>query len=135
MNRFVRKCREAENFVNPNDRTFFMKLVKSRVIGEASDYLQFKSFDNFDQLLSELKKVFSPSQNLPQVQADLARVKQHSNKKVSEYGLRVTKILQKARELIDESFNPLVARGMIEGTTNTTIECFILGLNSEKAIR
>ena len=115
VNRFIRECREAENLVNPNDRTFFMKLVKSRVTGEASDYLQFKSFDNLDQLLSDLKRVFSPSQNLPQIQTDLARVKQNSNERVSEYGLRVTKFLQKAHELIDESFSPLVARGMIEG--------------------
>ena len=135
VNRFIKECREADNFVNPNDRTFFMKLVKARVIGEASDYLQFKSFDNLDQLLLELKRVFSPSQNLPQVQTDLARVKQNPNERVWEYGLRVTKILQKARELIDESFNPLVARGMIEGTTNTAIECFPLGLNSEIATR
>ena len=135
INRFIRECKEAENFVSPGDKSFFLKIVKSRVTGDANDYLQFKSFDNLEQLLLELKRVFSPSQNLPQVQTDLARVRQNSNEKVSEYGLRVTKILQKARELIDENFNPLVARGMIEGTTNTAIECFTLGLESDIATR
>ena len=135
VNRFIKECREAENFVNPNDRDFFIKLIKARITGEASDYLQYKSFDNLDQLLLDLKRVFSPIQNLPQVQTDLARVKQNQNERVSEYGLRVTRILQKARELIDENFNPLVARGMIEGTVNTAIECFTLGLNSEIAAR
>ena len=59
VNRFIRECREAENFVNPSDRDFIMKLVKARVTGEASDYLQFKSFDNLDQLLLELKSFFT----------------------------------------------------------------------------
>ena len=133
VNRFIRECKETKNFVNLDERNFFLKLVKSHVAGEASDYLQFKSFKNLEQLLSELKRVFSPRKNLPQAQTDLVRVKQDSNEKVSEYGLRVTKILQKAREIIDESFSPLVTRGMIEKTINTAIECFILGLDSEIA--
>ena len=135
INRFIRECKEAENFVNPNDRSFFLKLVKSRVTGDVNDYLQFKNFDSLDQLLSELKRVFAPTQNLPQIQTDLARVRQSPQEKVFEYGLRVTRILQKAQELIVENFNSIVAGGMIEGTTNTAIECFTLGLESEIAAR
>ena len=135
INRFIRICRDAERFIDPNDKDFFLRLVKSRVTGEASDYLEFKTFDSLDQLLSELKEVFAPSHSLPQIQTDLARVKQQSQEKVSEYGLRVMQTLQKARELINESFDAIVARGMIEGTTNTAIECFTLGLETDIAAR
>ena len=135
INRFIRECKEAETFVNPGDKSFFLKIVKSRVTGDANDYLQFKSFNDLDQLLAELKRVFAPTQSLPQLQTDLARVRQKSQEKVSEYGLRVTRIVQKAQELINENFNPIVARGMIEGTVNTAIECFTLGLESEIATR
>ena len=86
-------------------------------------------------MLAELKVVFSPSQNLPQVQTDLARVKQNPQKKVAEYGLRVKKILQKAQELISKNFTPLISRSMIEETVNTAVECFTLGLNSEIAMQ
>ena len=86
-------------------------------------------------MLAELKVVFSPSQNLPQVQTDLARVKQNPQEKVAEYGLRVKKILQKAQELISENFTPLISRSMIEETVNTAVECFTLGLNSEIAMQ
>ena len=79
--------------------------------------------------------MYVPSQNLPQVQTDLARVKQNPQEKVSEYGLRVKKILQKAQELISENFTPLIAHGIIEGTVNTAVECFTLGLNSEIAMQ
>ena len=71
-----------------------------------------------NQLLTELKEAFAPSQNLPQIQTDLARVKQNKQEKVSEYGLRVKRIFQKAQELINETFGPAIARGMIEGTVH-----------------
>ena len=78
INSFIRDCKEAETFVNPGDKSFFLKVVKSRVTGDVNDYLQFKSFHDLDQLLSELKRVFAPTQNLPQLQTDLARVRQKS---------------------------------------------------------
>ena len=133
VNRFIRECKEAEVFINPGDKDFFLKLVQSRVTGEATGYLQFKTFDDLNQLLTELKEVFAPSQNLPQVQMDLARVKQNKQEKVSEYGLRVKRILPKAQELIYENFSLAIARGMMDGTVTTAVECFILGLDSEVA--
>ena len=135
INRFIRICRDAERFIDPDHKDFFLRLVKSRVTGEASDYIEFKTFDSLDQLLSELKDVFAPSHSLPRMQTDLARVKQQSREKVSEYGLRVMQTLQKARELINESFDSIVARGMIEETTNTAIEFITLGLESDIATR
>lgn len=101
--------------------------------GNAKTYLQFKSFDNLDQLLTELKRTYAPPQNLPQIQANLARVVQFPREKVSDYGLRVTQILQKANEMIAEIFDTAVAKGMMEGTTALAIECFVLGLNREIA--
>ena len=89
--------------------------------------------NDLDQLLVELKRVFSPTQNSAQIQTDLARVRQKPQEKVSEYGLRVTQILQKARELINENFSPIVALGIMKGTTNTAIKCFTLGLESDIA--
>ena len=63
-----------------------------------------------EQLLSELKRAFTPTQNqpqnLPQLQTDLARVRQRPDEKVSEYGLRVTDILQEIKELIYKNLIP-----------------------------
>ena len=41
--------------------------------------------------------------------------------------------MQKAREIINETFSPLIARGMTERTVKTAIEFFTLGLNTEVA--
>lgn len=135
INQFIRKCRDAESFADPADKNFFIRLVESKVTGDARAYLQYKTFNTLDQLLVELKRAFAPTQSLPQIQTDLARVVQMPSEKISEYGLRVTKILQKAVEYINENYEIPVAQGMLEGSVNTAIECFILGLNQEVAQR
>lgn len=115
INQFIRNCKDVERFIDPLDRGFFIRLVKAEVTESAKSFLQYKEFGSLDELLSELKRTYAPTQNLPQIQADLARVVQGPTEKVSEYGLRVTQIFQKAIELINENCEPGSAKGMIEG--------------------
>ena len=68
---------------------------------------------------------------MPQIQAGLAQVIQKSGENVSEYGLRVTKLLQKAIELINETYEPVVVPGIIQGPIGTAIECFKVGLDKK----
>lgn len=110
INQFIRKCKDAESFADPADKNFFIRLVESKVIGDARAYLQYKTFHTLDQLLAELKRTFAPMQTLPQIQTDFARVMQKQSEKVSENGLRVTKMLQKAIEYINENYEISVAR-------------------------
>lgn len=128
VNQFIHECKDAEIFVDPEDRLFFIRLVKSKVIGNARSYLQYKNFDTLDDLLNELKRSSAPSQNLPQIQTELARALQNSDEKVSEYGLRITQILHRAIELINEKYDSIFASGIAKGTESTAIECFNLGL-------
>ncbi|KAJ8665639.1 hypothetical protein QAD02_007301 [Eretmocerus hayati] len=116
VNRFIRECLDIKPFVNPQERAFFLRLVKSRVEGSASSYLQYKTFDDLDQLLDELRRTFASSQNLPQVQAELARVVQIPGERGTDYGLRVTSLLHKINELANEKFGREVAQNMVEGS-------------------
>ena len=131
---FIRECRKAEEFVNPNDKNFFLKIVKSRVTGDARNYLQFKTFNSLEQLLAELKRAFTPTKNMPQLQVDLARIKQGPQDNVAEYGLRVTDILQKINEIIGNSGSSNV-QGLVEEATETATQCFKLGLRPEITVQ
>ena len=44
VKQFIREVKDAEIFVNPNDKDFFIRLVKSKVVGNAKAFLQYKSF-------------------------------------------------------------------------------------------
>lgn len=131
VNRFIRECKKAESFVNPMHKMFFVSLVESKVTGAAGAYLQFKDFVTLNELLDKLKKSFAPSRNLPQIQAELARVCQRADEKVSDYGLRVSTILHTALEMVNENFDSAIAQGMVKGIMNTAVECFTLGLRQE----
>lgn len=87
INLLIKKCKTAEGFVDPADKDYYIELVESKVVSNAQAYLQCKSFETLDQLLSELKRSFAPIQSLPQIQTELARVRQKSDEKVS---IRVT---------------------------------------------
>lgn len=135
VNQFIRECKDAERFVDPADKDFFIRLVKSKITENARAYLQHKTFQTIDELLAELKRSFEPTQSLSQIQADLPRVMQKTDEKVSDYRLKVTKILQKAIEYINEHFDVRATPVMVEGSINTAVEYFILGLNHDVAIR
>ena len=130
---FIRECKDAEEFVNPNDKNLFLS-KKSRVTGEARNYLQFKRFDNLEQLFADLKRAFTPTKNMPQLQIELARVKLGAQEKVAEYALRVTDILQKIKEIIENS-NSSNIKGLIVGATETATQCSKLRLRPEITVQ
>ena len=63
----------------------------------------------------------------------MARVVQGSQESVSDYGVRVRQQLEKAMELIMETTHGTIAGGMVQGTINTAVECFLLGLRYDIA--
>ena len=117
------------------DKYFFIELVKSKVVGDAQAYLQYKTFANLDQLLAEIKRAFAPTENLPQIQADLARINQKRRESVSEYGLRCTKLLQKAIDLINENHEAAIIPGMVQGAISSAVKCFLIELSYEISVR
>ena len=52
---------------------------------------------------------------------------------MSDYGVRVRRQLKKAIGLITEITHDTIASGMVQGTVNTAVECFVLGLKHDIA--
>ena len=48
VNQFIRDVKNVERFAHPIDKDFFIELVKSKVVGDAQAYLQYKTFANLD---------------------------------------------------------------------------------------
>ncbi|KAJ8678335.1 hypothetical protein QAD02_014122 [Eretmocerus hayati] len=135
VSRFIRQCKDAEKLVDPSATRLFLMIVESKITGNARPYIEYKDFETLDQLLNELKRTFTITQSLPQIQSELSRVVQKPNEKVSEFGLRVTKLLHEAIELINEKFSPVVAKGVIEGMVSSAIQCFVMGLEEGVSLK
>lgn len=98
INQFIRDCKYVEQFIDPLDRGLFIRLVKAKGTGSAKPFSQYKKFGSLHEL-SELKRIHAPTKNLPQIQADLARVVQGPIENVPEYGLRVNRIFLKSHRI------------------------------------
>lgn len=132
--KFARECKDLETLIDLRDKNIYLRMVKSRVTGIASQYLEFKNFNCLDQMLDELRRAFSATTNLSQLQAELSRVTQRSNEGVSQYGLRVTRLLHRMIEKINSTYQNDVARGMIQGVSDGAIKCFISGLSDQLSL-
>ena len=129
---FIRDCKFAEQSVHPGDRPFLTKLIRTRVKGDANAYLQNTNEpENLGELLDILRLAFSPQGDLSQLQADMSSVIQRNSESVLQYGIRVSEILRKTIETIDQSFPVEAAAGMRLGANRNGTSCFIRGLNPE----
>ena len=129
---FVRDCKFAQQSVHPGDRPFLAKLIRTRVKGDANAYLQNTSEpENLGELLDVLRLAFSPQGDLSQLQAEMSSVIQKSSESVLQYGIRVSEILRKTIEVIEQDFPVEAATGMRLGANRNATSCFIRGLQPE----
>ena len=129
---FIRDCKFAEQSVHPGDRPFLAKLIRTRVKGDANAYLQNTSAsENLGELLEILRLAFSPQGDLSQLQAEMSSVVQKSSESVLQYGIRVSEILRKTIEVIEQSFPVEAVAGMRLGANRNATSCFTRGLEPE----
>ena len=129
---FIRACKSAENSVHPGDRTFLVTLIRNKIIGSADLYLQNNiEYDCLDTLLNALKLAFSPQWDLSQLQAQISNVIQKENESVLLYGIRVSELLRRTLESIDEGFPKEAVAGMRLGANKNAVSCFVRGLKEK----
>ena len=133
---FSRDCKFAEQSVHPGDRPFLTKLIGTRIRGDADLFLQNNiESDSLDTVLEALKTAFSPQRDLSQLQAEMSNILQDGNESVSKYGLRVSELLHRTNEVIEQGFPPEAKSGMLLGACKNSIACFVRGLNEKTEVR
>ena len=133
---FSRDCKFAEQAVHPGDRPFLTKLIRTRIKGDADLFLQNNTeFDSLDTMLEALKTTFSPQRDLSQLQAEMSNILQDENESVSKYGLRVSELLHRTTEVIEQGFPSKAKSGMLLGACKNSVACFVRGLNEKIEVR
>ena len=127
---FIRACKSAENSVHPGDKPFLVTLIRNKTVENANLYLQNNIEPNcLSTLLDSLKLAFNPQQDLSQLQAQISNVVQKENESVLQYGIRVSELLRKTLESIDEGFPEEAIAGMRLGANKNAVSCFVRGLH------
>ena len=132
---FARECRITIESIDEGFYSLFLRLLRSKIVGEADIYIKNRHFNSLDELLSILDKAFGTPKTLFQVESEIAHVKQNKGEDILSYGARVTELFYKMTEIIEQQSSPELATEKIKEYNLDVATCFRLGLQGELEAR
>ena len=121
---FIEACREAKEMVL-NAKANLVKLLRSKLIGEARRCIIGNYYNNLEDLISKLKTIFAPSKTVYQLQGDLGRIYMWENESAKAEILECHKQNNNGKEAAEFERN----------LERDAIDCFLRGLKPELEIR
>ena len=76
----------------PNAEENFVKLLRSKLIGEARKCIIGNYYNNLEDFISKFKKIFATSKTVYQLQGDLCRIYMWENESVLSYASLIQEI-------------------------------------------
>ena len=135
VSKFVRDCLFARDSIQPKERPLLLRMIRSRLCGDADLHLQDQEINSLDELLNDLKAAFSPHENVQDLTAMLSTVGQKNDESAENYGVRVRKILKKLVTAIEHENDPVIAYGMIHSARTSAVVNFVRGLKKDLEIK
>ena len=131
---FIEACKEAKEMV-PNAEANLIKLLRSKLTGEARRCISGNYYNNLDDFISKLKTFFAPSKTVYQLQGDLGRIYMWENESVLSYAIRIQEIAAEILECHKQNNNGKEAAEFERNLERDAIDCFLRGLKPEIEIR
>lgn len=128
VNRFITNCLLARDSIAFKYRRYLFLIVRSRIVGNAYDFLQNLHVNSLEELLSHLKEIYSEQHSMSQLNKALAVVVQYEKEKVIQYAARVSKILTNMIDLIEYKYDLADCHFHIEAARELARDCFVSGL-------
>ena len=134
---FIEGCEEAKQMLPPIPAVEqnLVKMIRSKIIGEARKCIYGMTFEKVDELINRLEKMYSPSKTVYQLQGELGSTYMWERESVLSYATRIKEIADQIYDAhrinndgqLDEKFKA--------GFEKDLIQCFLRGLTSEIEIR
>lgn len=128
---FLEGCRDAKSMIVGGDEGTLVKFLKLRIKGEAKRAIRDEICDNIATLETYLKKIFIPSQTVPQLLGELGRQYQRDNESVLAFANRVRGIGTRVLEAQKAATAAEVSEDFKTAVTGNIIDCFKRGLRPE----
>lgn len=135
VSEFITKVECAKQAVLARELNLFSTLIRTKIEGDASKYIESDNPDSLRDLLDCLKQAYASKQHLPDIQLDLAQSAQRRNESVLDYGARIKHLLRQACESIDASESISDAQVLKKNIKETARLRFMKGLLDELEIR
>lgn len=117
--------------MSEDDEPIFIRLVKSKIIGRAKSYVDYKQFNSAGEISEELKRAHDPHGNFFELKIELSQLLRKEGETVSEFRLRVPVILNKMLELSKGDFGEQSVKAVREATIKNAITSLLKGLKSD----
>lgn len=128
---FSGMCNEARSMIPNYSDHEFVTLVRGRLTGQAQAMVIGKIFNNLTELLTYLKKLFSPCRDFIEVIGALENMYQKSDESVLSYSARIREVARRMAEESEFLFSESSNRGREELISARVTEKFIQGLKRE----
>ena len=92
ITQFVDGCYEALSMLTPNAEGNLVKLIRTRLTGEAHRIIKGQSYDKISELITALKSVYAPIESVNQIRGELGRIYQRDTEDVITFVNRVRDI-------------------------------------------
>lgn len=101
---FLRQCKAAESFVRPEQRPFFILLIRTKITGFASDLIDVyeKEPNTLDKLIAALKLCFPLVFDVNKVFLELWSQRQEEHESVELFAARISRLLYRGFEAADD---------------------------------
>lgn len=130
LSQFLEGCNEAKEMIEPNAEANLVKLIRSRLIGEARQAILGQAFPTIDALKDYIKNIYAPAKTTNQLLGELGNEFQRDSESVIAYANRMRDLVNRILEArrieigaVDQAFRT--------ATENNVIECFKRGLRPE----
>ena len=129
LNYFIEGCEEAKLMLPNEAESQFVKILRTRIVGEARRTISDKNFETVAELIKYLKQIYGGSKNMYQLQGELGSTYQRDKEDVITYANRV-KLL--GRQILEAYRSSGHENKDIKTAIETDMcKCFIRGLKPE----
>lgn len=130
---FQEGCEEAKEMIGEDAETNLVKIIRSKITGEARRSLRGQTFVTVNELVEFLKKIYFPTKLLLQLFGDLGKLHQRSDERVITFANRIREILHRIIEAYTAEQQPTAEqlRTFKANLETNSIDTLKRGLKSE----
>ena len=127
---FANSCMHAKNMISPTAEYGLVQMIKNKLVGPALRVALSGEYNDIDSLLAVLKTRFAPIYSSSQLHGELAKVTQHPDESVVDYGSRVSMILQQLKSCY-QTENPNQSIQFLNSAESNAVRNFLTGLKAD----
>ena len=136
LKKFIEGCYEAKAMLSaPAAQKNLARLLRSKLSGEARKCIFASTYNNIEELIEKLKRVYAPAKSVYQLQGELGNTYTREKENVLSYAANIKEMADRIEDAHKLNNNGQVDSTFKRNLQRDVIQCFIRCLRPELEIR